>query len=321
MNASDHPDDHSHPSDPSLTSDHAACADAEPPVFVLIPTHTPRYLALVLMALAAQTHAPAHIVVSCDTDDAEIGRVIERVADEHRLNASWVRRAHHGNERLCQVRNNGVRHIMQDLGYQQGQVLVLDGDMLAPPNTVALHAAFASRADLVYPYRTNLTREASEALEHADNPAPALARTLIEHPTDTEIAELDQRDRRYRKQLLMRLLGLGPKHKPKLLGGHFSVDLNWYLRLNGFDELYQGWGFKDDEFAYRAAKLGARTAVAVSAIAALHLWHETRQAAVPMAQLPTAKRFAQRAKLPLVAEHGVENPLDQHPIRVDVFGR
>jgi len=301
-----------------VTDDAPTRAERQP-VFVLIPTHTPRYLPLVLAALAGQTQRAAHVVVSCDVEDAAIGAIVERAADEHGMPISWVRRAHHGGERLCQVRNNGVRHLVDGLGHAAGRVLVLDGDMLAPPETVALHADRAAAADVVYPYRTNLSRDESEALVGGADDRAALRRVFAAHPNETERQELAQRDRRYRKQLLMRRLRLGPLHKPKLLGGHFSVDLGWYLRLNGFDEHYQGWGFKDDEFAWRAAKLGARVGVAVRAIPALHLWHETRQAAVRMAELPTARRFAQRTRLPLVAEHGVRSPLEQHPVQSSVF--
>jgi hypothetical protein len=310
-----------------ITIAHDQTRNDPPPVCVLIPTHTPRYLPLVLAALAQQSRPPAHVVVSCDTDDPAIGAIVERAARAHAMPMSWVCRAHHGGERLCQVRNNGVRHLVQTLGYADAHLLVLDGDMLAPQRTVERHAALGSAFDLVYPYRANLSREESAAIDAEANAAAddaqliAVAeRALAAHPTPEEMRLLRQRQRRSLRQLLMRRLGLGAPHKPKLLGGHFSVNIGWYLKLNGFDELYQGWGFKDDEFAWRAAKLGARVTVAVDKIPALHLWHPTRQAPVPMTQLPTAQRFALRAKLPLVAEHGVRNPLDQHPVRARVFG-
>jgi hypothetical protein len=204
-------------------------------------------------------------------------------------------------------------------------VIVLDGDMVASDTLVAQHLAIGERFDLVYPYRVDVSREESASLD---------AMALFEgrqslSVSDEQQRELARRHRRYVKQQLMRRLGgasfggrragLAPLHKPKLLGGHFSVTLDCYLALNGFDELYQGWGFKDDEFAFRAARSGRRAKVAVSQIIAWHLWHETRQAAGPMNDLPTAKRFAQRFVLPDVAEHGVQNPLPQHPVEATRF--
>ncbi len=285
------------------------------PVDVVIPTHTSRYLDLVLAGLARQTTRPRAIVVSCDTDDPAIGAVIERCAGDFGIEAWWVRRAHMGGERLCQVRNNAVRFLHDELGHTSGRVLILDGDMLAPDDLVAGHGARDTRP-LTYAYRVNVNRAESERLDaqavFEGRDRPAL--------TDADRATLARRQRRYEKQRLLRRLRLGPAHKPKLLGGHFSVDLAVYLQLNGFDELYQGWGFKDDEFAYRAARLGHGVTIAVRDLPAWHLWHETRQADVPMRELPTARRFATRFRLPLVAEHGVRNPLPQESVLWTHYG-
>lgn len=285
------------------------------PIVVLIPTHTPRYLGVVLAALAKQSRRPDHVVVSCDTDDAAIGDVVKAMAAQTGLALSWVRRAHMGGERLCQTRNNGVRHIVDVLRIANGRLLTLDGDMLAPQGLVQAHAELGRSADLVYPYRINVDRERSEALDAQR----ILAEGVSFSPTPSEMEAIRERDARYRRHLLMRRLRLGPAHKPKLLGGHFSCDLALYVKLNGFDEHYQGWGFKDDEFAYRAARMGATVRVAVAAIPAFHLWHTTRQPDRPMRELPTARRFAERAKLPLVAENGVRNPLPQAAVQSTVY--
>lgn len=286
-----------------------------PAMYVLIPTHTPRYLDLVLVGLGRQSTRPEHVVVSCDTDDSAIGDVIARWAPKLGLKVSWVRRASTGSERLCQVRNNGVRHLVDDLGVKQGRLLVLDGDMLAPDSLVEAHHRLGVHAPLVYPYRVNVDRDRSAGLV-AERIASGEQRLEV---SAQERRQLAIRDARYRRQLLMRRVKLGPLHKPKLLGGHFSVDLSLYLELNGFDELYQGWGFKDDEFAYRAARLGAKVRVAVADIPAWHLWHATRQPSGPMSELPTAQRFALRRTLPNRPEHGVRNPLGQPPIHVSTI--
>ncbi|MFM9957393.1 MAG: galactosyltransferase-related protein [Phycisphaerales bacterium] len=282
------------------------------PLLLLIPTHTPRYLGLVLAALAVQTRRPDTVVVSCDTDDPAIGVEIEHASGRAGMPIWWVRRAHHGGERLCQVRNNGVRHIVESLGITTGRLITLDGDTLAREDCLEGHARWADAggADVIYPYRVDVP----EALSSALTPEMILERRAGLTLSNHDCERLSKRQRRYTRQLLLRKLRLGPAHKPKLLGGHYSVDLGWYLKLNGFDELYQGWGFKDDEFAYRAAKLGATCRVAVDELIVFHLYHKTRQTSGRMADLPTAKRFARRAELPLVAEHGVRNPLPQNPV-------
>ena len=283
-------------------------------VFVLIPTHTARYLDLALVGLARQRRRADAVVVSCDVDDPAIGALIERWSNRLEMRVSWVRRAHHGVERLCQVRNNGVRHLVDDLGCSEGRLVTLDGDMLATPGLLAGHLEMGRGVPLIYPYRIDVGRAASEALDAAR----VLAGEEFPEASPADLAGLAHRARRYRRHLFLRRLGLGAPHKPKLLGGHFSVSLDLYLRLNGFDELYQGWGFKDDEFARRAARMGAACRVAVEELIAFHLFHTSRQQG-KMRDLPTAERFARR-DLPVVAEHGVRNTLPQHPVEATVFG-
>ncbi|MEM1166625.1 MAG: galactosyltransferase-related protein [Planctomycetota bacterium] len=288
------------------------------PVHVIIPTHLPRYLEFVLVGLARQTVAPATIIVTCDTDDPAIGECLAEWVPRCGLEVHWVRRppvVFEGSkrERLCQVRNNGVRYLAQALGRTDGRILVLDGDTLASDTCVEHHAA--TPEDLVYPYRINLTQQRTESLDAAS----LLAGDQTLEPTHDDRIELVRRDRRYRKHLVLRRFGLVERHKPKLLGGHFSVRTALYLELNGFDELYEGWGFKDDEFAERAARRGhvctggrpASVRVAVADILAWHLWHPTRQSPGRMAELPTYQRFRTRGRLPRVCGHGVEHPLAQ----------
>lgn len=274
----------------------------------MIPTHLPRYLDCVLATLSRQTRRADSIVVSCDTDDPAIGEVIEHCAQAMSMPIWWVRRPRQEGERLCQVRNNGVRALLQQAGampHEHHRLLILDGDMLAPEGLVAAHLECPE--DLVYPYRIDVgeTRSSEIAAQGI------IDRGLELVPSAADLDRLRARDRRYQKHLLLRRVGIGPKHKPKLLGGHFSTHLALYDRLNGFDELYRGWGFKDDEFAYRAARVGARVRVACGEIPAWHLHHPTRQHPGRMADLPTAKRFAQRRRLPTICEHGLRNCLAQ----------
>lgn len=282
---------------------------------VVIPTHAAHYLDLALAALARQSRRADSVIVSCDNDDADIGAEAERCAQAYGLPVWWVRRETHHEERLCQVRNNAARHLRDTLGERTGRVVVIDRDMVLPDATLAGHERLGASAPLVYAYRIDVDEQASARL--SGDHWFAGDDTLT--PTAQQLDTLVRRDRRYRKHLLLRRLRLAPPHKPKLLGGHFSCDLGVYLAINGFDELYRGWGFKDDEFAHRAARSGHRCAVGVRALPAFHLFHPTRQPDRPMRELPNAQRFAGQHGLPLVCENGVENPLPQHPVRADLF--
>lgn len=284
------------------------------PAIVYLVCHQTRYLDLVLAGLARQTRRPDLIVVSCDTDLEAIGEVCAAWAPACKTPVAWVRRAHHGIARCSQVRNNAARHVILDLGITRGRLIQLDGDMLASDTLVERHEALGRSTPLVYAYRVDTTKDEADALD--------ARRVLTGEQTPTldheRLAKLKNRDRRYRRQLFMRRLGLGDAHKPKLLGANWSASIELWQELNGFDEHYQGWGFLDDEFARRATRAGARCTPACADVIGFHLWHPTRQPSGPMTDNPNYQRFARR-DLPIAAEHGLRTPIAQNPVRVTRF--
>ncbi|MEM1424703.1 MAG: hypothetical protein AAGH64_11970, partial [Planctomycetota bacterium] len=126
------------------------------PIHVVIPTHTPGYLDLALASLARQTLRPTTVTVSCDNDDRAIGDEVRRCALAYGLPVWWVRRATHHEERLCQVRNNAVRHLTETLGHSDGRIVVIDRDMVLPDDTLAGHERLGASAPLVYAYRVDV---------------------------------------------------------------------------------------------------------------------------------------------------------------------
>lgn len=284
------------------------------PVVVYLVCHQTTYLDVVLAGLARQTRRPDHIVVSCDVDRPDIGELIGRWTTRVGTPISWLRRAHHGIARCSQVRNNAARHVINDLGITDGRLIQLDADMLATPKLVELHESLGNTADLVYPYRTDVPREESQALTGE----AVLSGAAMPRLSPEMLAKLARRDRRYRRQLFFRRLGLGPLHKPKLLGSNWSASIRVWREINGFDEHFQGWGFLDDEFARRAARAGFRCVPACGSIIGFHLWHTTRQPSGPMSANPNYQRFVRR-DLPIRAENGLENQVAQHPVSATRF--
>lgn len=306
-----------------------------PRVHLLIPTHTTRHLAACLASLAWQRRAPDSVVVTCDTDDAAIGELLDDV---------WPRiwgvlaarglsipqllhtyRPHQGEPRLNQVRNNGLRALEFHAALADSDlVIVLDGDTLLDQLAVLRHAGDAARgAELIIPFRINMD-EASTARITGESVLEAAAVDATEGPANTPailkpvatpaaFAALDARDRRYRRQLLLRrtLPFLVKSHKPKVLGGHHAVTARALRAVNGYDEEYIGYGYDDDDLTRRLYRLrpSLRVSIAVQEIGAFHLWHPTRAPSRPT-DAPGYTRFA-RTDLPMTAAHGWKNPIPQ----------
>lgn len=296
-----------------------------PRVHVLIPTHTTRHLDTCLAALAAQSDAPDTVTVSCDVDAPEITGLIDQVwplvvdaiesAGRSAPSMSHVSRAHQGEPRLNQVRNNGLRTILCDGGQPDDLVVTIDGDMILSPGAIASHRALARAGhDVIVPFRINLSERHSLAINSRQFllAEAAGADRLIPEAVQTDA--LKRRDRRYRRQLWQRrvLPWLSKTHKPKLLGGHHAVRLGALQQINGYDEQYIGYGYDDDDLARRLHQLGGlRWAIAVASIPAFHLWHPTRAPARPT-DTPGYARFS-RPDLPVRAAHGIADPIAQSP--------
>lgn len=303
-------------------------------VHVLIATHTPRHLAATIAGLSRQTQAPASVVVSSDSDDPDIERVLEewwpRARD--RLPARppllLACRPHQGQARLNQVRNNALRAadgagLLRD----DDLALVIDGDTLLFEESVERFGALASAgSDVVIAYRINLDPERTKEL----TPEALLmhegsgATTLEGFARSDELLDLGRRQARYQRQLLWRRLGLHrlglvKAHKPKVLGGHHAVRVGVLRAINAYDERYLGYGYDDDDLSRRllALRPTARVTIAVDECMALHLWHPSRAPQRPT-DAPGYATFRQGG--PVACVRGWASPADQPGVTVTAIG-
>jgi len=302
-------------------------------VHVLIPTHTTRHLEACLAAMACQESAPDSVVVTCDVEDGGVPGLVDRVwpvvrgAIARRSGKTpptlrLVMRQHAGEARLNQVRNNGLRALIESGAAERDLVVVIDGDMVLAPGAIASHRAFASAgADVIVPFRVNLSEEQTARV--------SAGAFLVEPPSWPEELTLSaesrgalaRRDRRYRRQLMTRRFApiLTKPHKPKLLGGHHAVRLGLLSEINGYDERYVGYGYDDDDLARRLHGVkGSRWRVAVLDIPAFHLWHPSR-APVRPTEAPGFARFSAPGA-PIRCERGLVAPMEQATPRIRVVG-
>ncbi|MGE3109609.1 MAG: galactosyltransferase-related protein [Phycisphaerales bacterium] len=276
---------------------------------VIICTHTTRHLERTLWGVSCQTDRPASIIVSCDTDDAGIrelvsecsARLTHRMDEGASLTIGLVQRAHQGESRSSQVRNNAVRAGMQlgwmgrseptgageKFGEASERLWFLDGDCCPVPEAQAMHVSLGRHGGLVVGFRIDLTAEQTEAMSDE-----RMRQGLWPvRPTKEQMAMLRWRHRRYVRAAFLRRLGLAKPHKPKLLSANFSVGLDDYVRVNGFDEAYVGYGQEDDDLGRRLYRAGVKPVIGVGTAVAMHQWHATR-APVAWEDSPNAARFA-----------------------------
>lgn len=279
---------------------------------VILTTHTTRHLRRSLMGVAAQRAKPATVVVSCDNDLEEIADAVRLASEELGIGVALVQRRNMGECRVGQARNNGVRALAA-LGLAgTDRLLYLDGDCCPAADVGEIHLRRGEGTGLLIGFRVELTEEQTSRFDERRVRRGELA---VE-PTGEQMAALEARDAKYRRQLVLKRFGLTKSHKPKLLSAHFSTSAEAMLAVNGFDEQYVGWGQEDDDLGRRLHLSGARAGVVIREAMVLHQWHPTR-AAGRWDQSAGVERF--RKKLPARCERGIENPVDQGRVVVRVF--
>jgi hypothetical protein len=241
------------------------------PLIAIVTTHTTRHLRRCLLGVAAQSRRADRVLVTCDGDGMDLCDEAAAAATEFALPLTLIRRAHAGVARSGQVRNNAVRAIAADAAPAEALLVFLDGDICPAPGCFAAHEHLSRAADLVLAYRIDLTEQQTADF---DESALRAGRDPAQISADQD-RDLTQRQQRYRRALLLRRIGLGKPHKPKLLSANFSVRLRMFMRVNGFDELYEHYGQEDDDLGRRLHAAGARTALGLVAARAYHLWHPT----------------------------------------------
>lgn len=282
-------------------------------VHLIITTHTTRHLEAVLKATSLLSPPPTTVSITCDVDKPEIKQLAQACADQFGIAIYYTAREHHNIFRAAQTRNNGVRTLMKQ-GHSDGRLIFIDGDMILCRDAIQKHIDLGERFDTIACERYNLTEAQT----------PAISDTLlkegrfpeIQMPQE-ELQRLLKIDKKRKKNLLLKRFGLTKPAKPKLISCHFSIPIEAFIELNGFDECYQGYGCEDDDLGRRSHKHGLRYGTAASAIPAYHLYHPT-QANQNWAENPGSKRF-QNEPWKVCCEHGLSNPYAQHAPVIEIL--
>lgn len=236
-------------------------ADA-PRAAVIISTYNwPEALGLVLQSALAQSVRAFEIVVADDGSRSETGAMVEAVLKPGPIPWCHVRQEDTG-FRQSRVRNLGARHTSAPL------LIFIDHDTLLHRDFVADHLALSGAGTFTQGKRCFLpadrtARFLKEGLAGDWWPAPWMP-------------GLENRKNAVHLPALGRLLA-GPRaFQTSIRGCNLAVQRDDFLRVDGFDEFYDGvWGREDSDFCYRLFHAGVRCRNAAFAALQAHLHHRT----------------------------------------------
>ena len=231
-----------------------------PKAAIIISTYNwPAALRLVLLSALAQTESDFELITA---DDGSKPETAEMVADTLGPSAAtWchVRQEDTG-FRLALVRNLGVRHSTASV------LIFIDHDTPLHPEFVADHVLLSGEGHFVQGKRCFLAADCSERLIR-NGLRPGWWPSVWSRG-------MENRKNALHWPALGRLLATPKQFESSIRGCNLAVRREDFLRVDGFDELYDGvWGREDSDLAYRLFHSGVRCRNAWFAALQAHLHH------------------------------------------------
>jgi len=230
------------------------------PLAVVVSTYNaPQFLRLTLEGYRQQSDLNFKIYIADDGSTDETRELIGSLQEDFPVPVEHVWHADHG-FRKARIHNLTIDRI------REPQVLLTDGDCVPLPGLVAAHRRYAAPDGLISGSRVLLSKDYTARLcEGSEQIFPAGPATWLRR-------RLTGKVNRLLPMLLPTALGAPTTQLEGIRGCHLACPREALVRVNGFDESYEGWGREDSDLTARLLHAGlVRRNLRGTAV--LHLWH------------------------------------------------
>lgn len=226
---------------------------------VIISTYNrPDFLKLVLEGYRRQDTKHFRIYIADDGSTDPTAELIRAMQAGFPVEIRYIRHEDKG-FRKARIHNLALREISEPY------VILTDGDCIPPPSLVSTHLQLARPGCMITGSRLLLSRAYSaELLKDGQLPDMRPA-ALIGH-------RWHRRINRLLPLLLPVRLGAANSDLHGIHGCHLSCWRDDLLRINGFDERFEGWGREDSDLVARLFHAGVRRCP-LRGSPVWHLWH------------------------------------------------
>lgn len=224
---------------------------------VVVTYNWPDALELALRAIATQSRLPDEVIVADDGSGDETRASIARIARGYPCRIAHVWQEDRG-FRAARARNLGIAATRGEY------VVMIDGDMVPHRDFVADHAAFAREGCSLQGGRLNASAAESARLLAGGKArfSPLMPGRFPPH--------------RAIHWLWLARIKAESRSGGRIFSSNMSAWRNDLLRVNGFDERFEGYGGEDRELAKRMRHAGVRRRQLKFAGLAIHLFHDSR---------------------------------------------
>ena len=220
-------------------------------------------LELCLNSLYAQTDKDFEIIVADDGSTAEQLALTKSCAANSPVPLQYVYHEDQG-FRAGTIRNKAVAQSKGDY------LIFLDGDCMVYPDFIATHHYLAESGFFVAGNRVLLSQSYTQEVMNQRLP---LYEKSVAYFLQLRLRGKINRLMPFLKLPLGFLRKVQPDKWQKAMTCNLAMWREDFVRVNGFDELFQGWGYEDSDLVIRLIHSGIKRKEGRFAVAVLHCWH------------------------------------------------
>ncbi len=233
-------------------------------ISVIVTTYNwPTALELCLDSLFAQQDQAFEIIIADDGSTSVNKAKAQAYCFKSPVPIQYV---HHDDQgfRAGTIRNKAVA---ASLG---SYLLFIDGDCVCCADFIARHRQLAESGCFVPGNRVLLNESFTQ--EVIENHIP-LHQKSLNYFVSLWLQKKTNRISAFIRLPLGVLRRLQPRKWQKAMTCNLALWKNDFLRVNGFDELFEGWGFEDSDLVIRMIHAGVQRKEGRFSVPVLHLWH------------------------------------------------
>lgn len=231
-------------------------------ITLLVSTYNrPDALSVCLDSMKHQSRMPDEVVIADDGSREETKIMIDKIRANYPIPIKHVWQDDDG-FRKSMILNKAVAQASGNY------IIEIDGDAFAHPKLIEDHMRLAKKGIYVKGGRVNLNKELSDEICKSE-----ISRAI--YPWTKGIESKKENAIRFKTLSLY----MAPRYRRNAspgLGCNMSFWKEDYIKINGYDEGYTGWGCEDFDFGRRLQRSGLDKRYLKFAGIVYHLWHEDK---------------------------------------------
>ncbi|WP_304206460.1 glycosyltransferase [Fusobacterium perfoetens] len=284
-------------------------------VSVIVPVYNRlEHLRALFKCLLKQSIRPYEFIISDDGSKQKIIDYIGDLIEEADFKVKYIYQEDKG-FRKTRALNNAVKEA-------EGEILVFcDQDLFFPPDYLEKIKLKSRVGEFLMCRAHHISEKEKDSIlteiEKEDWSYESIINNIISKSYPKTLAKIYFEDKRRR---LLHKFWLN-KRGIKLVGMSYSLRKEDYIKVNGYDEKFQGWGHEDDDFGNRLCVAGINGRELETDLIQLHLYHYSDPTKIYSSN---DKYYYDRKKeifkkKDFYCKYGYNNSLDKDKIEVKIF--